>query len=141
MSDVTVVTRIVVSAFAESVARGLSQEGIDTFYDLSTPEAFSKRLTEHNKLFVCEDQDEILGMIELKEGRHVAMLFVSPDCQKQGIGRKLVSAALKYSRVRSVTVSASLQSVPVYTKYGFCVVGEEEGKEGLRYIPMKIDLD
>lgn len=138
LSDTRDVSRIVVSAFLDSVASGLSQEGINTFYDLSSPEAFTKRLTEDNNILVYEDQGRILGMIELKEGRHVAMLFVSPAHQNQGIGKQLIEAALTCRRVQTVTVSASIPSVAAYQNYGFNVVGSEEEKQGLRYIPMQI---
>lgn len=139
--DVQEVSRIVVAAFLDVVASGLSREGIATFMNLSAPEAFAKRMTEDNCMFVFEEQGEIMGMIEFKEGRHVAMLFVAPDRQGAGIGRELVRAALSHRRVPSVTVSASLSSVPAYEKYGFEVTGPEEETQGLRYMPMKIDLN
>jgi GNAT superfamily N-acetyltransferase len=139
--DLREVSRIVVAAFSEAVAEGLSAEGISTFMGLSAPDAFEKRMDEDNCMFVYEEKGEILGMIEFKEGRHVAMLFVAPDRQGRGIGRELVRVALDRRRVQSVTVSASLPSVPVYEKYGFEVVGPEEEKQGLRYIPMKIELN
>ncbi len=140
-SDATEVSKIVVSAFQDSVASGLSEEGINAFSGLSSPEAFSKRLVEDNTMFVYEEQGQILGMVELKEGRHVAMLFVSPAHQKRGIGQKLIAAALACRRVQSVTVSASIPSVPAYQSYGFNVVGAEEEKQGLRYVPMQIELN
>lgn len=139
-ADASEVSRMVLAAFRESIAGELSEEGVHAFCELASPEAFSKRLTEDNLMFVFEAQGRILGMIELKQGRHLAMLFVSPACQKRGIGRKLVQVALAYSRVPSVTVSASLPSVPAYQKYGFRVVGPEEEEQGLRYIPMEIEL-
>ena len=138
--DIQDVSSIVVAAFLDAVADGLSQEGVATFMEISKPEAFAQRMHEDNLMLVYQADGEIMGMIELKEGRHVAMLFVSPNHQRQGIGRELVRAALKHSRVHSVTVSASLSSVPAYQSYGFDVVGAEEEKQGLRYIPMKIEL-
>ncbi len=139
--DVQEVSQIVVAAFSDAVASGLSQEGIATFMSLSAPEAFAKRMTGENCMFVYEDKGEIMGVIEFKEGRHVAMLFVAPDRQRSGIGRKLVRVALFHRRVPSVTVSASLSSVPAYENYGFEVAGPEEERQGLRYVPMKIELN
>lgn len=40
----------------------------------------------------------ITGLVELKEGRHVAMLFVAPYCQRKGIGMCLMRAALEHGR-------------------------------------------
>ena len=139
--DAEEVSKIVVSSFLHSVADHLSDEGIATFMDISSPESFRKRLNEDNLMFVSEGVDGIKGIVELKEGRHVAMLFVEPEVQCMGIGRELVKEALKYSRADSVTVSASLTSVIAYEKYGFETVGQEEEKQGLRYRPMKFELN
>jgi len=138
LGDVQEVSKIVVAAFLDSVACELTQEGISTFKGLSSPEAFAKRMNEDNHMFVYEEQGEIMGMIELKEGRHVAMLFVSPAHQKRGIGKILIEAAITCRCVQTITVSASIPSVPAYQSYGFNVIGAEEEKQGLRYVPMQI---
>ena len=139
--DAEEVSKIVVSSFLHSVADHLSDEGIVTFMDISSAESFRKRLNEDNLMFISESVDGINGIVELKEGRHVAMMFVSPEMQCMGIGRELIEEALKYSRTDSVTVSASLTSVIAYEKYGFEIAGPEEEKQGLRYRPMKIELN
>lgn len=90
IDDVEAVSRVAVSAFMDSVADGLSKEGIATFLSLSAPESFAARMNEDIHMLVCEINDELIGMVELKEGRHVAMLFVVPAAQKRGIGRALV---------------------------------------------------
>ncbi|VAW99026.1 hypothetical protein MNBD_GAMMA19-592, partial [hydrothermal vent metagenome] len=72
---------------------------------------------------------------------HVAMLFVESEYQKKGVGRKLLSSALSYARVDTVTVSASLSSVTVYKKYGFECKGDIAESTGLVYQPMEIELN
>ncbi len=139
-SDAIEVSRVVRSSFSDSVASGLSPEGISTFSGLSSPEALSKRLNEDNNILVYEEHGQIRGMIELKEGRHVAMFFVSPAYQGRGIGRTLMEAALAFRRVQVITVSASVPSVPAYQRYGFSVVSAEEEERGLRYVPMQLVL-
>ena len=139
--DAEEVSKVVVSSFLYSVADHLPDEGIATFMDISSPESFRKRLNEDNLMFISESVDGIKGIVELKEGRHVAMMFVLPEMQCMGIGRELIEEALKYSRTDTVTVNASLTSVIAYEKYGFEIVGPEEVKQGLRYRPMKIELN
>ncbi len=92
-------------------------------------------------MLVAECDGEIEGVIELKEGCHVAMLFVEPEKQMKGIGRRLLSSALSYARVGTVTVSASLSSVPAYRKYGFECKGDIAESAGLIYQPMEIELN
>ena len=140
IDDVESVSIISVASFKQAVSSQLSDEGIRTFLEISSPESFLARMKQDNLMLIFEDADGISGIVELKEGRHIAMLFISPEKQRMGIGRKLIEKSLKYSRVEVVTVNASLVSVAAYEKYGFAIVGQEEETNGLRYQPMEIDL-
>ncbi|MNN66149.1 Acetyltransferase (GNAT) family protein [compost metagenome] len=65
------------------------------------------------------------------------MLFIAPGWQRQGIGTRLMNAALEHARVDVVTVKASLPSVPAYQRYGFTLAGEVGEFSGLVYQPME----
>lgn len=134
--DVDAVSAICMAAFSQAVADTLSDEGVATFSNIAATNAFLDRMQGDNRLLVAENHGTIVGVIELKEGRHVAMFFVSPGCQQQGIGRMLLRAALEHARVDTVTVSASLSSVPAYKKYGFVCRGDSAESAGLIYQPM-----
>lgn len=139
--DLEAVSAICMAAFTQSVADSLSEQGIATFATVATSEAFGKRMHEDNVILVAERDGEVQGVVELKEGRHVAMLFVLPGQQKKGIGNKLLSSVLKQARVASVTVKASLSSVTAYQKYGFKCTGEVGEAAGLVYQPMEMQLN
>jgi len=138
--DLKAVSAICMAAFSKSVAGALSAEGISTFTKVAQVDAFHNRMHEDNLMLVAEYEGKVEGIIELKEGRHVAMLFVDPEQQQKGIGRKLLFSALSYARVESVTVKASLPSVPAYRKYGFKCKGDVSESAGLVYQPMEIEL-
>jgi len=138
--DVKPVSAICMASFLRSVADTLSQEGISTFSNIAATNAFLDRMKGDNLMLVAENNGKIEGVIELKEGRHVAMLFISIERQKKGIGRKLLSSALNHAKVETVTVSASLSSVPAYEKYGFECKGKVGESAGLVYQPMEIKL-
>jgi len=139
-ADIEAVSRICMDSFSKSVAGTLSEEGRVTFSKIAASDAFLNRMHEDNVMLVAERDGRIDGVVELKEGRHVAMLFVDPESQKKGIGRALISSALGYARVDTVTVRASLSSVPAYKKYGFSCTGEVGEFTGLVYQPMEIDI-
>ena len=69
------------------------------------------------------------------------MLFIRPERQKNGIGRKLLLSSLNHARVETVTVSASLSSVTAYEKYGFECSDKVDESAGLVYQPMEIKLN
>lgn len=140
--DTEGVSHVCLDAFSESVASSLSDEGIATFTAIASPDAFAERMKADNRMLVAEGKNSaILGVIELKEGRHIAMLFVTPSQQKGGIGRKLLTAVLRNTRSETVTVSASLSSVPAYQKYGFKPKGDVGEFSGLVYQPMEISAN
>jgi len=138
--DVEAVSAICIASFLRSIADTLSEEGKTTFSSIAASNAFLGRMKGDNLMLVAESDENIEGVIELKEGRHVAMLFIRPESQKSGIGRKLLASALKYAKVETVTVSASLSSVSAYEKYGFECRGEIDESAGLVYQPMEIKL-
>lgn len=139
--DLSRVSSLCIKAFMDSVAPGLSNEGVETFQSIASVGGFSKRMKEDNTILVYEENGKVKGVIELKEGRHVAMLFVIPDSQERGVGRALVSAIIPYTRAETLTVSASLNSITAYSQYGFINVGDPDEKSGLKYQPMELELN
>lgn len=139
--DLEGVSAICMDSFLQSVAGALSDEGIITFSNIAACDAFLDRMKGDNLMLVAESNENIEGVIELKEGRHVAMLFIRPERQKSGIGRKLFLSSLNHARVETVTVSASLSSVSAYQNYGFECSGKVDESAGLVYQPMEIKLN
>ena len=139
--DVEAISVICMNSFLKSVADTLSDEGVSTFSKIASSDSFLNRMKEDNLILVAENGEEIKGVIELKEGRHVAMLFIDHEHQKKGIGRKLILSALAHARCSTVTVSASLSSIPAYSKFGFMCKGDIGESAGLVYQPMEIELN
>ncbi|BAN55055.1 MULTISPECIES: GNAT family N-acetyltransferase [Pseudomonas] len=135
--DLPQASTLCLDAFMQAVAPSLSAQGIETFTKVVAPQAFAERMRGDNLMLACVAQGALTGLIELKEGRHVAMLFIAPGWQRQGIGTRLMNAALEHARVDVVTVKASLSSVPAYQHYGFTLAGEVGEFAGLLYQPME----
>jgi GNAT superfamily N-acetyltransferase len=140
-SDLHCVSSICIDAFMGSVAPTLKEEGIKTFQNVSSLEGLKSRMGAENEMIVYENGGEVVGYIELKEGRHIAMLFVSPSFQKRGVGKSLISTILPYAKSDVITVSASLTSIPAYLNFGFEYAGEVSESAGLTYQPMQIKLN
>lgn len=135
--DLPRVSALCLDAFMLAVAPSLSAQGVETFARVAAVQAFSDRMEGDNLMLVCVADGAIAGLIELKEGRHVAMLFVAPGWQRRGIGMRLMSAALEQARGEAVTVRASLSSVTAYESYGFSFAGDVGEFAGLVYQPME----
>lgn len=138
--DLPRASALCLASFMAAVAPSLSAQGVETFAKVASEQAFAERMEGDNLMLVCVAEGVITGLIELKEGRHVAMLFVAPDSQRQGIGLQLMSAALEQARGEVVTVRASLSSVAAYERYGFVLAGDVGEFAGLVYQPMEKKL-
>jgi GNAT superfamily N-acetyltransferase len=110
---------------------------VETFRLIAAPDGFAQRRAQDNLQLVYEDAGRIKGVAELKQRRHVAMLFVDPGCQRQGIGEALLAAMVEQAHTGLVTVSASLPSVGFYARSGFRNTGEVAESAGLVYQPME----
>ena len=134
--DLPAISAICMAAFDAAVAPSLSAQGVQTFMQVAATGAFAERLQGDNHILVAEQDGRLVGVVELKEGRHLAMLFVDPGCQGQGIGHALFEAVLPQVREPVLTVRASLNAVPTYLRYGFVVDGEAGEFNGLVYQQM-----
>nr|WP_189673277.1 GNAT family N-acetyltransferase [Pseudomonas sp. SWRI77] len=135
--DLPHASALCLDAFTQAVAPSLSAQGVETFAKVATAQAFAERMAGDNLMLVCVAGGVITGLIELKQGRHVAMLFVAPSWQRRGVGTRLMNAALEQARAAVVTVSASLSSVAAYQRYGFALAGDVGEIAGLVYQPME----
>jgi len=139
-ADLEKASHICMAAFMGAVAQSLPDLGIETFARIASVEGFRARMVQDTLMFAYAQEEQIIGIAELKEGRHVAMLFVDPAAQQQGIGKALMAAMIEQARVEVLTVSASLSSVPAYERYGFACSADAAESSGLRYQPMEMRL-
>jgi len=135
--DLPSANALCLAAFMLAVAPSLSARGVETFAKVAAQQAFAERMMGDNLMLVCVAEGALTGLIELKEGRHVAMLFVAPGWQRRGVGKRLLNAALEQARANVVTVRASLASVAAYERYGFTLAGDVGEFAGLVYQPME----
>jgi len=135
---------LVRAVFDRDVAPGFSEEGRATFHEFINLFAFSRRPGESFDLAAIAD-GRIVGVIEVIDGHHIALLFVAPDRQGRGIGWELVRrAALRCLRSGQpparLTVNASPDAVAAYRRMGFSPLEDERERDGIRFVPMFLPL-
>lgn len=137
-TDAPQVSAICRRAFEHSVASTTTLEGQQTFARITTPEFILTMIQEPKNVGLVFEQKQIIkGILLLKNGEHLSLLFIEPKYQRQGIGGQLIEAILPYCTQPSITVRASLSSVPAYQKYGFVCSAAQGCEAGLDYQPME----
>lgn len=129
--------------FDRYVAADFPEEGVREFLRYAHPDELARRSREGQLTLVAEVQGELAGVIEMRDYEHVAMLFV--ERPGRGLGRTLFETALGLCRERnpeleSISVYSSRYAVQAYERLGFRVSGEEQTKNGIIFIPMRLSL-
>lgn len=82
-------------------------------------------------------EDQLVGVLATRGNSHIALFFVEPCFQRQGVGRALFQAAREACLLDEMTVNASPYAIEIYKKLGFHALSEEQLKDGIRFTPMK----
>jgi GNAT superfamily N-acetyltransferase len=141
----SIVCNIVARVFKGFVEPGFSSEGIQEFLRYVEPGALAQRAQADHFVWVAVAHDEIVGMVEVRDHNHVSLFFVDARYHRRGIGRELIQRALDTCRhnrqnLQQIDVNSSPYAVPVYQKLGFRQTGAEQVENGIRFIPMVLEL-
>lgn len=128
-------SRLVVSVFRECVAASMEPEGVDVFEKHAEGESMRVRDTTGCTTYVAFNDESLVGVLHVKGGSHVSLLFVLPELQGQGIGRALIQLADRTSTL--LTVHSSINATKSYESYGFRISAPEQISNGIRYVPMQ----
>lgn len=120
--------------FMEFEAPEYPEEGVKEFqHTMNNPDYI-----DNIRYYYATDHGKVVGMLATRnEGSHIALFFVDKAYHRQGIGRGLVSRALKDCPTDTMTVFASPYGLPAYKALGFEVTDVEQIDRGMRYFPMK----
>jgi hypothetical protein len=137
------VCELVSQAFNEFVAPDYGQEGIEEFFRFANPDAMKERVQSGGFVLVVYQADVLSGMLEFFPPDRIAMLFVV--IQHQGIAKELLTHAIRKAcainpDLSKVTVHSSPYAEPIYLKLGFNKIGNVRTENGIRYIPMELQL-
>ena len=112
-------------------------EGMTTFRDLTAPLSLQMNAYQGDVLFYgAFEGDTLIAVGALKDRRHVLLLYVLPERQRQGVGSRVLCKLLSMADVPDVTVNAAPDAVPFYEKHGFVALSPMQTKDGIRFVPM-----
>lgn len=131
--------------FLKYEAEEYGSEGIKNFAQFITDEDLKKMfMLGEYLLFVAVKNDRLAGLISLRSGNHISLLFVDEKYHRNGIGTRLVKYLQEYmlqnTRQQKLTVFAAPYGVPFYHRLGFVDIGKETRKDGIIYTPMEFYL-
>lgn len=97
--------------------------------------------------FIAEYQNQIAGVVALRDNSHLYHLFVAPQFHGLGFGRQLWQFLLDFAKhkntnqnLTSITVNSSINAVAMYRHFGFEPTSERQEMHGLAFVPMALQL-
>jgi GNAT superfamily N-acetyltransferase len=149
-SEETGVSDLVIRVFKEFIAHQYSQEGVHEFLKYVQPELFLRRSQKNHFVLLATIQDKIVGMIEIRNNRHLSLFFVDKRFQQRGIARELLRRSLKICKLeislkrspelQEVSVNSSPNAIQIYERMGFRQKGYEQVNNGIRFTQMVLEL-
>lgn len=118
-------------------------EGGEEFFASVSAAAMQEYIGAPNFCFwLAEDGPRLLGMVALRDNRHLFNLFIAAGNQRQGLGSQLWQIArnhaLAHGNPGEFTVNASANAVAVYERFGFVASGPRVEQHGLAFVPMQL---
>ncbi len=124
---------LVERVFMQFEAPDYQPEGILTFRTfLHDPDAVSALV-----FYGAYIEDQLVGVLATRGSSHIALFFVEPCFQRQGVGRALFFAARETCKTDEMTVNSSPYAVEIYQRLGFHALSKEQLRDGIRFTPMR----
>jgi len=143
--DAESISKLVCQLSATFIVNEFTSEGREILLNSMTPAAIEKYIQSGFRYHVAKLENQIVGVVGVKDNNHLYHLFVAEAFHRQGIARKLLQVAIDDCLVKGnpgeFTVSSSEYAQIVYEALGFVTQSEPQHKSGVIIIPMKLTIN
>ena len=110
--------------------------------------SYDKIVEQYNnyelELWGCFEDENIIGIIGVKNSNNICMLYVDENYQRKGIAKCLFNMIYDKSKfnksLNELTVISPLFCMEMFYKLGFVSSGAEQELNGIDVVPMSINL-
>lgn len=126
--------------FKQNASFNSDDEGRNNFFQsLNSTRLYIDFMLGKQLVFCAYQGKQIIGVLALKDMKHISFFFVKKEFQRMGIGTRLLQNCKGFCEkqgVSDLTVNAAPTGVPFYLAKGFEAFGAERCEYGLRFTPM-----
>ncbi len=131
--------------FMKFEACDYTKEGVDSFQEFITDTVLHRMFVMGvYQLFVAVCNNNLIGMISLRNETHISLLFVEEQYHRQGVGRCLINYVSTYVKNEeghhAITVNAAPYAVGFYHRIGFVDTDRMQLNDGILYTPMELSI-
>jgi GNAT superfamily N-acetyltransferase len=146
INEIERVSSMIDNIFDEFVGMDYSVEGNKTFKDYIKPQNIKNRFIDKGSQFLlAKVENEITGIMEIKNKDHISLFFIKKEFQGKGIGKYLFRYYLDKTKnenneIKKITIHSSVYAENIYSRLGFKKINEIQEKDGIKYIPMEYEI-
>jgi predicted GNAT family N-acyltransferase len=144
--EIELFSNMVEDVFNEFVGNDYSDEGKEAFKDFIKPQNVLARLDKNESIiYIAKSNDEIVGVLEVKNKNHISLFFVKKEFHNKGIGKRLFKKFLNVLKQENnenkvITVNSSFYAEEIYSRLGFNKKDKVQEKNGIKFIPMEYKI-
>ena len=142
--DAKEISQLISCLTAKFITDNFSPEGKEHLISTMTPQAIEEFIQLGYRYQVAETGGKLIGVVAIKDNKHLYHLFVSEHCQRQGVARQLWTSAMKDCLGRGnpgeFTVNSSQYARGAYKKLGFVESSGPKEHRGVVFFPMKLSI-
>ena len=134
---------LVWETFMKYEAPDYGEMGIATFRHFVTYSNMVEKVNQGEMTFWgCYIGRLLVGVLALRSGPHISLLFVRDKCHHRGVATSLMQVAVSYvlegkPKIPAVTVNSSPYAVGFYEAMGFEALGPERRENGIKFTSMR----
>jgi len=139
INDIDKIIIFVRNIYDEFLSHYHTKQGNNEFYMFIEYDEILYRINraEGEIFFTADNDNAIIGLIEIRYHSHIALLYVEKKYHRQGIAKKLFSFIKEKNDIKKCSVNSSMYAIDIYKKMGFIPSGKYfVEKNGLKYLPM-----
>jgi len=145
IGEETAISHLIKTVFDEFVAPDYSPAGNTFFHAYIEPDRLLEKFSNGDVLLTAKTNNRIIGMIEVCDHNHICLLFVDKAWHGKGIAKRLVTRAIATSRekdtkLKCFEVNSSPYAERIYARMGFTKTADIQDVNGLKFIPMLLEL-
>ena len=145
--EIKQVENLINKVFDKSIACNYSNEGKKLFKEEHSYDKIQEQHSNYElELWGCFEDENIVGIIGVKNSNNICMLYIDESYQRKGIAKCLFNMIYDKSKLNKsldkLTVISPLFCVDIFYKLGFVSDGTEQkfNGVGVSVIPMSIGL-
>ncbi|CAH0533151.1 hypothetical protein VST7929_01012 [Vibrio stylophorae] len=139
-ADAASIQMLVEQVSTQSILPDLTLQGRSAYLRFMQEEMASIFEDARYLIVKMSQGQDLMGFAALRDGHYLSHLFVALSWQRRGVGRQLLNALCAHARSNQISLRSSINALGFYQSLGFQKTGPEATYQGIRYVPMRLQL-